>query len=62
MPRPVAHPTKGSYSARIASASRVVPTAWTTAAILNAVVVCRKSVNVGMLFAQVRRVVKEYTL
>ncbi|MFI1353989.1 hypothetical protein ACH4TV_10450 [Streptomyces sp. NPDC020898] len=27
-----------------------------------AVVVCRKSVNVGMLFAQVRRVVKEYTL
>ncbi|MFD1660970.1 hypothetical protein ACFSL4_22880 [Streptomyces caeni] len=27
-----------------------------------AVVVCRKSVNVGMLFAQVRRVVKEYSL
>ncbi|MEU0113190.1 hypothetical protein ABZ137_05545 [Streptomyces bobili] len=27
-----------------------------------AVVVCRKSVNVGMLFAQVRRVVKEYQL
>lgn len=27
-----------------------------------AVVVCRKSVNVGMLFAQVRRVVKEYRL
>ncbi|KUJ39672.1 hypothetical protein AB0N87_23665 [Streptomyces sp. NPDC093228] len=27
-----------------------------------AVVVCRKSVNVGMLFAQVRRVVKEYAL
>lgn len=27
-----------------------------------AVVVCRKSVNVGMLFAQVRRVVREYTL
>jgi hypothetical protein len=27
-----------------------------------AVVVCRKSVNVGMLFAQVRRVVKEYGL
>ncbi|MEU6535319.1 hypothetical protein [Streptomyces sp. NPDC047000] len=27
-----------------------------------AVVVCRKSVNVGMLFAQVRRVVKEHTL
>ena len=26
-----------------------------------AVVVCRKSVNVGMLFAQVRRVVKEYS-
>ncbi|MFJ4624338.1 hypothetical protein [Streptomyces sp. NPDC088812] len=26
------------------------------------VVVCRKSVNVGMLFAQVRRVVKEYRL
>jgi len=25
-------------------------------------VVCRKSVNVGMLFAQVRRVVKEYSL
>ncbi|MFI6561598.1 MULTISPECIES: hypothetical protein [unclassified Streptomyces] len=27
-----------------------------------AVVVCRKSVNVGMLFAQVRRVVREYSL
>jgi hypothetical protein len=27
-----------------------------------AVVVCRKSVNVGMLFAQVRRVVREYTV
>lgn len=27
-----------------------------------AVVVCRKAVNVGMLFAQVRRVVKEYSL
>jgi hypothetical protein len=27
-----------------------------------AVVVCRKSVNVGMLFAQVRRVVTEYAL
>ncbi|KOU70038.1 hypothetical protein ADK57_11985 [Streptomyces sp. MMG1533] len=27
-----------------------------------AVVVCRKSVNVGMLFAQVRRVVREYGL
>ncbi|WP_329413170.1 hypothetical protein OG802_22835 [Streptomyces sp. NBC_00704] len=27
-----------------------------------AVVVCRKSVNVGMLFAQVRRVVREYRL
>ncbi|WP_432134775.1 MULTISPECIES: hypothetical protein [unclassified Streptomyces] len=27
-----------------------------------AVVVCRKSVNVGMLFAQARRVVKEYSL
>ncbi|MHB9859375.1 hypothetical protein [Streptomyces sp. YIM S03343] len=27
-----------------------------------AVVVCRKSVNVGMLFAQVRRVVKEHSL
>ncbi|MER5195081.1 hypothetical protein ACWD3J_20865 [Streptomyces sp. NPDC002755] len=27
-----------------------------------AVVVCRKSVNVGMLFAQVRRVVREYQL
>ncbi|MFJ8197575.1 hypothetical protein [Streptomyces sp. NPDC096152] len=27
-----------------------------------AVVVCRKSVNVGMLFAQARRVVKEYGL
>ncbi|MEU0072199.1 hypothetical protein ABZ027_22020 [Streptomyces sp. NPDC006332] len=27
-----------------------------------AVVVCRKSVNVGMLFAQVRRVIKEYSL
>lgn len=27
-----------------------------------AVVVCRKSVNVGMLFAQVRRVVKAYSL
>ncbi|MFD5816277.1 hypothetical protein ACFV06_24860 [Streptomyces sp. NPDC059618] len=27
-----------------------------------AVVVCRKSVNVGMLFAQVRRVVKEYSI
>ncbi|MCI3272804.1 hypothetical protein [Streptomyces cylindrosporus] len=27
-----------------------------------AVVVCRKSVNVGMLFAQVRRVVREYNL
>jgi hypothetical protein len=27
-----------------------------------AVVVCRKSVNAGMLFAQVRRVVKEYSL
>lgn len=26
-----------------------------------AVVVCRKSVNVGMLFAQARRVVKEYS-
>jgi hypothetical protein len=26
-----------------------------------AVVVCRKSVNVGMLFAQVRRVIKEYS-
>ncbi|MFC7264888.1 MULTISPECIES: hypothetical protein [Streptomyces] len=26
------------------------------------VVVCRKSVNVGMLFAQVRRVVREYTV
>ncbi|MFR9795322.1 hypothetical protein ACL02U_05340 [Streptomyces sp. MS06] len=27
-----------------------------------AVVVCRKSVNVGMLFAQVRRVIREYSL
>ncbi|MEV0175243.1 hypothetical protein AB0I00_29500 [Streptomyces sp. NPDC050803] len=27
-----------------------------------AVVVCRKSVNVGMLFAQTRRVVREYNL
>jgi hypothetical protein len=27
-----------------------------------AVVVCRKSVNVGMLFAQARRVVREYSL
>jgi hypothetical protein len=27
-----------------------------------AVVVCRKAVNVGMLFAQVRRVVREYSL
>ncbi|MFG3497318.1 hypothetical protein [Streptomyces sp. NPDC047928] len=27
-----------------------------------AVVVCRKSVNVGMLFAQARRVIKEYAL
>jgi hypothetical protein len=27
-----------------------------------AVVVCRKSVNVGMLFAQVRRVVRDYSL
>ncbi|WSQ11559.1 hypothetical protein OG604_29580 [Streptomyces sp. NBC_01231] len=27
-----------------------------------AVVVCRKSVNVGMLFAQVRRVIREYGL
>ncbi|MBO1334646.1 hypothetical protein [Streptomyces sp. VRA16 Mangrove soil] len=27
-----------------------------------AVVICRKSVNVGMLIAQVRRVVKEYSL
>ncbi|MER6068140.1 hypothetical protein ACFYZB_12390 [Streptomyces sp. NPDC001852] len=27
-----------------------------------AVVVCRKSVNVGMLFAQARRVVREHTL
>lgn len=27
-----------------------------------AVVVCRKSVNVGMLFAQVRRVVQQHTL
>ncbi|MDQ0583183.1 hypothetical protein [Streptomyces rishiriensis] len=27
-----------------------------------AVVVCRKSVNAGMLFAQVRRVVREYRL
>ncbi|MFG2312086.1 hypothetical protein ACGFS9_25980 [Streptomyces sp. NPDC048566] len=27
-----------------------------------AVVVCRKTVNVGMLFAQVRRVVREYSL
>ncbi|WP_406332606.1 hypothetical protein [Streptomyces sp. NBC_00203] len=27
-----------------------------------AVVVCRKSVNVGMLFAQVRRVAREYTV
>jgi hypothetical protein len=27
-----------------------------------AVVVCRKSVNVGMLFAQVRRVAKEYSI
>ncbi|NUP19704.1 MAG: hypothetical protein HOZ81_27215 [Streptomyces sp.] len=27
-----------------------------------AVVVCRKSVNVGMLFAQVRRVIREYNL
>ncbi|MDT0434437.1 MULTISPECIES: hypothetical protein [Streptomyces] len=27
-----------------------------------AVVVCRRSVNTGMLFAQVRRVVKEYSL
>ncbi|MFE9805152.1 hypothetical protein [Streptomyces sp. NPDC005548] len=27
-----------------------------------AVVVCRKAVNVGMLFAQVRRVVREYSI
>jgi hypothetical protein len=29
---------------------------------LLAVIVCRKSVNVGMLFAQARRVVREHSL